>query len=670
MMEPEQEIEQLREQVRFHLHRYHVLDDPEIADVEFDLLFDRLVELENANPDLVVPDSPTQRVGAEPSTEFDEVVHAIPMLSLDKCVSGDEIKAWQDRCVRILGEDVLSYVCEPKIDGVAVSLLYEDGGLVRAATRGNGEVGEDITSNVRTIDQVPLRLLGVDVPRSIEIRGEIYMPLAGFHAYNARAMKSGEKTVVNPRNGAAGSLRQLDPGVTAQRPLSVFCYAMGRCSDDFRPRTHADVLEAFRKWGCCVNPRVEVVEGCEACIVYIERLAQERASLGYEIDGVVLKANDFSAQERLGSVTRKPRWAMAFKYPAEEVTTIITGVEFQVGRTGAITPVAKLDPVFVGGVTVSNATLHNMDEIARLGIRVGDAVIVHRAGDVIPQVVGVVESRRPAGARRIPIPRKCPACGTVLEKIGDEVVVRCPSGMTCVAQRKEAIEHFASRSGMDIEGLGDKLIDQLVDQELVKTPADLYQLRGEDLTELDRMGAKSSANLLESIRKSCDTTLARFIHALGIREVGEATAIALAERFGDLEPLMAATLDELTEVEDVGPIVAGNLRSFFDNRDNNEIVLALVAAGVCWPVTDGLVNVPCAGETWVLTGTLESMSRGEARTRLRNLGAKVAGSVSPNTTRVVAGPGAGAKLARAEVLEVPVLSETDFLAFLRNHEGA
>ena len=670
MMDPEKEIEQLRERVRFHLHRYHVLDDPEIADVEFDLLFDRLVELEDENPDLVVPDSPTQRVGAEPSTAFDQVVHAIPMLSLDKCVSGDEIRAWQDRCVRILGEDILSYVCEPKIDGVAVSLLYENGVLVRAATRGNGEIGEDITNNVRTIDQVPLRLLGVDVPRSIEIRGEIYMPIAGFNAYNARAMKSGEKTIVNPRNGAAGSLRQLDPSVTAERPLAVFCYAMGSCSDDFRPSTHLDVLGAFRKWGCCVNPRVEGVEGIEACVLYTERLAQDRAWLGYEIDGVVLKANDFSTQERLGSVTRKPRWAMAFKYPAEEVTTVITGVEFQVGRTGAITPVAKLEPVFVGGVTVANATLHNMDEIARLGIRVGDVVIVHRAGDVIPQVVGVVESRRPAGARRVSIPDECPACGTVLERIGDEVVVRCPGGMTCVAQRKEAIKHFASRSGMDIEGLGDKLIDQLVDQKLVKTPADLYQLRGEDLTQLDRMGAKSSENLLGSIRKSCNTTLARFIHALGIREVGEATAIGLAERFGDLEPLMVASLEELTEVEDVGPTVAGNLRSFFDNRDNNEIVLALVAAGVNWPVTEGRVNLPCAGETWVLTGTLQSMSRGDARTRLRNLGAKVTGSVSPNTTRVVAGPGAGAKLARAEDLEVPVVNETDFLAFLRNHEGA
>tara|TARA_B100001146_G_scaffold215299_1_gene217470 strand:- start:1107 stop:3119 length:2013 start_codon:yes stop_codon:yes gene_type:complete len=670
MMEPRKEIEQLREQVRFHLHRYHVLDDPEIPDIEFDALFDRLVQLEHANPDLVVSDSPTQRVGAEPSTVFDEVVHSAPMLSLDKCVSGDEIQAWQDRCARILGEDVSSYVCEPKIDGVAVSLLYEDGVLVRGATRGNGEIGEDITNNVRTIDQIPLRLLGDDVPRSIEIRGEIYMPLAGFQAYNARAVKNGEKPFVNPRNGAAGSLRQLDPRVTAHRPLSIFCYAMGRCSVDFRPRTHAEVLAAIRNWGCCVNEHVEVVEGFKACITYIERVVQDRGSLGYEIDGVVLKANDFAVQERLGSVTRKPRWAIAFKYPAEEVSTVITAVEFQVGRTGAITPVAKLEPVFVGGVTVSNATLHNMDEVSRLDIRLGDTVIVHRAGDVIPQVVSVVESRRPPGARRVPIPRKCPECGTALEKIADEVVVRCPAGMTCVAQRKEAIQHFASRSAMDIEGLGEKLIDQLVDQNLVKNTADLYRLRGEDLVALDRMGAKSAENLLRSLSESCDTTLAHFIYALGIREVGEATAIALAERFGDLEPLMEATLDLLYEVEDVGPTVAGNVLSFFEDRENREIVSALVAAGVHWPIVEGRVSRPCFGETWVLTGTLQSMSRDEARTRLRNLGAKVAGSVSPNTTRVVAGDDAGAKLARAEVLEIPVLSETDFLTFLGSHESA
>ena len=668
MMKPKEEIKQLREKVRFHLHRYHVLDDPEIPDIEFDVLFDRLVELEKTHPDLVVADSPTQRVGAEPLTQFDEVVHSAPMLSLDKCVSEAEIRAWQVRCERIVGGEIPHYVCEPKIDGVAVSLLYEDGVLIRAATRGNGEIGEDITNNVRTIDQVPLRLLHEDVPRSIEIRGEIYMPLVGFHEYNALAMKTGEKRVVNPRNGAAGSLRQLDPRVTADRPLAIFCYAMGSCSEEFRPRRHSDVLEAFRNWGCCVNDRIEVVEDIGACIEYVQRLAQDRASLGYEIDGVVIKANDFGVQQRLGSVTRRPRWAMAFKYPAEEVTTVITDVEFQVGRTGAITPVAKLEPVFVGGVTVSNATLHNMDEVTRLGIRRGDTVIVHRAGDVIPQVVSVVESRRTPGAGRISIPRICPACGTALEKIADEVVVRCPAGMNCVAQRKEAIQHFASRSGIDIEGLGEKLIDQLVNQNLVKNPADLYGLQGEELAALDRMGEKSAENLLQSIRESRETTLVRFIYALGIREVGEATAIALAERFGDLEALMEASLDELHEIEDVGPIVAANIKNFFDDRDNRVIVSALVEAGVHWPVAAEQVNRPCVGETWVLTGTLQVMSRAEARTRLRNLGAKVAGSVSSKTTRVVAGLGAGAKLARAEVLEIPVLNEADFLVFLSNHE--
>ena len=668
MMTPKEEIKQLREKVRFHLHRYHVLDDPEIPDIEFDVLFDRLVELEKTHPDLVVSDSPTQRVGAEPLTQFDEVVHSAQMLSLDKCASDAEIQAWQVRCERILGAEIPHYVCEPKIDGVAVSLLYEDGVLIRAATRGNGEIGEDITNNVRTIDQVPLRLLHEDVPRSIEIRGEIYMPLVGFHEYNALAMKAGEKPVVNPRNGAAGSLRQLDPRVTADRPLAIFCYAMGSCSEEFQPRMHSDVLEAFRNWGCCVNDRIEVVEDIGACMEYIQRLAQDRASLGYEIDGVVIKANDFGVQQRLGSVTRRPRWAMAFKYPAEEVTTVITDVEFQVGRTGAITPVAKLEPVFVGGVTVSNATLHNMDEVTRLGIRRGDTVIVHRAGDVIPQVVSVVESRRTPGARRISIPKICPACGTALEKIADEVVVRCPAGMNCVAQRKEAIQHFASRSGIDIEGLGEKLIDQLVNQNLVKNPADLYGLQGEELAALDRMGEKSAENLLQSIRESRDTTLVRFIYALGIREVGEATAIALAECFGDLEALMEASLDELHEIEDVGPIVAANIKNFFEDLDNRVIVSALVEAGVRWPVATAQVSRPCGGETWVLTGTLQAMSRAEARSRLRNLGAKVAGSVSSKTTRVVAGLDAGAKLARAEVLEVPVLNETDFLVFLSNHE--
>ena len=668
MMEPKKEIKELREKLRFHLHRYHVLDDPEIPDVEFDLMFDRLVELEHTHPHLVASDSPTQRVGAEPLTQFDEVVHSVPMLSLDKCATDAEIQAWRDRCERILDGEIPHYVCEPKIDGVAVSLLYEDGVLMRAATRGNGEIGEDITNNVRTIDQVPLRLLHEDVPRSIEIRGEIYMPLVGFHEYNALAMKTGEKPVVNPRNGAAGSLRQLDARVTADRPLAIFCYAMGSCSSEFRPRTHSQVLEAFRQWGCCVNERIEVVEDIGACSEYIERLAEDRASLGYEIDGVVIKADDFGVQQRLGSVTRRPRWAMAFKYPAEEVTTVITDVEFQVGRTGAITPVAKLEPVFVGGATVSNATLHNMDEVKRLGIRRGDTVIVHRAGDVIPQVVSVVESRRMPGARRISIPRICPACGTTLDKIGDEVVVRCPAGMNCVAQRKEVIQHFASRAGMDIEGLGEKLIDQLVDQDLVDNPADLYGLQTAELARLDRMGEKSAENLVQSIRESRDTTLVRFIYALGIREVGEATAIALAEYFGGLEPLMEASLDELHEIEDVGPIVAANIRNFFEDSGNRVIVSALVQAGVHWPVAAERVSRPCVGETWVLTGTLQAMSRAEARTRLRNLGAKVAGSVSSNTTRVVAGLGAGAKLARAEALEVPVLSEADFRVFLSNHE--
>ena len=662
------QIEQLRSQVRHHLHRYHVLDDPEISDGEFDVLFDRLVALEQAHPQYLDPDSPTQRVGAQPSSQFGEVAHLVAMLSLDKCTTIDELTDWVARCERFLGDSIAQFGCEPKIDGVAVSLLYEGGRLVRGATRGDGERGEDITANVRTIESIPLRLEG-DVPETLEVRGEIYMPLDGFHAYNERARTTGEKPVINPRNGAAGSLRQLDPKVTAARPLSMFCYSMGTSSDEFQPTRHSDVLEAFGAWGCRVNERFRVLSSVAEIEDYVQALLTEREQLGYEIDGVVIKVNDFSLQRRLGNVTRKPRWAIAYKYPAEEATTVLQDVEFQVGRTGAITPVAKLDPVFVGGVTVSNATLHNMDEIERLDLRIGDTVMVRRAGDVIPQVVKVVESKRPPNARAVGLPTQCPVCATTIERPEDEVVARCPAGLECPAQRKEGIRHFASRLAMDIEGLGDKLVDQLVELGLVATPADLYALDQSQIESLDRMGPKSAENLVAALGTSKDTTFARFIYALGIREVGETTAATLAMRFGTLQPLMDADLETLQEVDDVGPIVAGKVRRFFDDPANREMAQALVSAGLQWEVAERRVDTPCTGETWVITGTLEAMGRNEAKARLVELGAKVAGSVSKKTSRVVAGPGAGSKLTKAQELEIPILDESGFLAFLDDHDA-
>lgn len=674
--EAESRISELRRLVRHHNHRYYVLDSPEIADAEYDVLYDELVALEAAHPDLVTGDSPTQRIGASPLEQFNAVTHEVAMLSLDKCNTHEELADWIQRCRGRLDEgEALDFVCEPKVDGVAVALTYENGRLVLGATRGDGQTGEDITANVRTVGAVPLIMRedsGHAFPPRIEVRGEIYMPVAEFEAFNEQARRRDEKTLVNPRNGAAGSLRQLDPKVTASRPLTMYCYSIGWVEGAWQPVTHMEALERLSAWGFRVNPDARAVGGLAGCLGYVEEMLERRDSLGYDIDGVVIKVNDLDQQVRLGAVTRKPRWAIAFKYPAEEATTTLTGVEFQVGRTGAITPVARLEPVFVGGVTVSNATLHNMDEVRRLDIRVGDTVMVRRAGDVIPQVVSVIEAKRPADALAVALPDGCPSCGSPIVRPDSEAVARCSAGPEiCPAQRKERLRHFASRLALDIEGLGDKLIEQLVDKEQVTVAADLFRLQQDELIRLERMGAKSAEKLLAAIERSRETTLARFIYALGIREVGEATAQSLASHFGDLEPLRRAEVAELEQVADVGPVVAGNIHRFFADVENARAVDALLEAGVRWPaVTVDAGPQPLVGQTWVLTGTLESLTRDAAKAELVALGAKVSGSVSKKTSQVVAGPGAGSKLDKARELGVPVMNEAEFLDVLQSHRHA
>jgi DNA ligase (NAD+) len=665
-------IEALRALIHHHNYRYHVLDDPEISDADFDTLYGELVALEERHPELVTPDSPTQRVGASALPQFEPVHHLVPMLSLNKGTAVEELTDWDRRIRARLERDApLAYTCEPKIDGVAVSLLYRDGLLVQAATRGDGDTGENITANARTIRAIPLRLRDDDPPPIVEVRGEIYMPIADFERFNDAARRAGERPLVNPRNGAAGSLRQLDPRITAKRPLSIFCFSIGQLEGRAWPGTQSAVLAQLEAWAIRVNPLVQRVSSIDGCVDYIEQLRARRTSLPYEIDGVVIKVDDLALQERLGTLHRRPRWALAFKYPAEEATTRLQDVEFQVGRTGAITPVARLEPVFVGGVTVSNATLHNMDEIRRLDLRVGDTVLVHRAGDVIPKVASVLHDRRPADARAITLPTQCPACGADIVQPEGEAVARCSGGLSCPAQRKQAVRHYASRLALDIRGLGDKLVEQLVDGGHVETVADLYRLTPERLATLERMGARSAENVVAQIDASRQCTLPRFIYALGIRGVGEATAQNLARHFGDIEPLMAADEETLAAVSDVGPIIAGQIRAFFEQPHNREVIAALRAAGVTWPRIEGLAQgQPLAGQTWVLTGTLEALTRDEAKERLSALGAKVAGSVSAKTTVVVAGPGAGSKLDKARELNIDVMDEPTFIELLRRHGAA
>tara|TARA_R110001599_G_scaffold353795_2_gene597915 strand:- start:56823 stop:58853 length:2031 start_codon:yes stop_codon:yes gene_type:complete len=668
--EIEQEVSALRELLNSWNYQYYVLDQPSVPDAEYDRAFRRLTELEAGYPGLLRSDSPTQRVGAIPLDRFRQVSHEVPMLSLDNAFDEQDMLDFNRRLQDRLGApgEQLEFACEPKLDGIAVSLLYREGVLERAATRGDGTTGEDITQNVRTIPSVPLRLQGSGYPAVLEVRGEIYMPRAGFEQLNERAREAGEKPFVNPRNAAAGSLRQLDARITALRPLEMCSYSVGLVSGGELPGRHAAVLQRLQEWGLRINAESRVVQGIEACAEYYVDLAARRDELPYDIDGIVFKVNDLGLQQQLGFVSRAPRWAIARKFPAQEEMTQLLDVEFQVGRTGAITPVARLKPVFVGGVTVSNATLHNSDEIERLGVLIGDTVIVRRAGDVIPKVVSVVLALRPADARAIAFPTSCPVCGSAVERAADEAVVRCMGGLVCAAQQKAAIRHFASRRAMDIDGLGDKLVEQLVDEGLVVNVGSLYQLRREQLLELERMGEKSADNLLAALQKSKQTTLARFIFALGIREVGEATALALARHFGSWEAITDASEERLLEVSDVGPVVADHLRQFFDSASSLAVVQALRDAGVRWQnLTVATEDLPLSGQTWVVTGKLEQMGRDDAKAHLQALGAKVAGSVSAKTTRVVAGPGAGSKLAKAHELEIDVIDEAAFLAFLSDH---
>ncbi len=664
-------VARLRETVNRHNFLYHTLDTPEVSDAEFDRLFHELKALESDYPDLVADDSPTQRVGSQPLDSFDQVVHEMPMLSLDNAFGEEDMHDFNRRVLARLGSnDDVAYACEPKIDGVAVSLLYEDGRLVRGATRGDGATGEDITSNVRTIDSIPLTPMGTGYPQRLEVRGEIYFSLSGFEQMNNDALARGQKTFANPRNAAAGTLRQLDPRETAQRPLTMFAYSIGVVAGGEMPATHTEILARLGEWGLRINPLVESVTGVEACIDYYDAMMARRAALDYEIDGVVFKVDAIEEQNRLGMLTRTPRWAMAHKFPAEEGTTVLEDVEFQVGRTGAVTPVARLRPVKVGGVTISNATLHNMDEVGRLALKIGDTVVIQRAGDVIPKVAAVLIEHRPDSAKDIVLPKSCPACGSEVLQPEGEVLARCIGGLECSAQRKESIRHFASRLALDIEGLGEKLVNQLVDEGLITSPADLYKLTAASLVELERMAPKSANNLLAALERSKRTTLPRFIYALGIQEVGESTANSLAMYFKDIDALRTAEEETLQQVADVGPIVAGKIARFFAQDVNNRVIDELLASGVDWEKMASQTDPQVlAGQTFVLTGTMSTLTRNEAKARLQALGAKVSGSVSSKTTAVVAGDAAGSKLTKAQSLNIPVMTEADLVELLEKPSG-
>ncbi len=674
----------LRAELERHNYQYYVLDAPSVPDAEYDALFRELQDIEAAHPDLLTPESPTQRVGGQPLSAFDTVRHAMPMLSLNNGFEDDDVLSFDRRCAQGLGRaapaaegtadlfsaaEAVEYACELKFDGLAMSLRYEGGRLVQAATRGDGETGEDVTANVRTIKAIPLRLRGdaAALPAVLEVRGEVFMYRRDFDKLNARQAEAEEKTFVNPRNAAAGSLRQLDPRITAKRPLSFFAYGLGELQGAARPGTHSAMLDWFAGLGMPVCAEREVVRGAQGLLDFYRAVGERRAALPYDIDGVVYKVNALAEQERLGFVSRAPRFALAHKFPAQEMTTVVEDIEVQVGRTGAITPVARLAPVFVGGVTVTNATLHNEDEVRRKDVHIGDTVIVRRAGDVIPEVVAVVLERRPADARAFVMPTACPVCGSHIEKLEGEVIARCTGGLICAAQRKQALLHFAQRRAMDIEGLGDKVVEQLVDQGIVHTPADLYKLGIAKLAALERMADKSATNLVAAIEASRATTLNRFVFALGIRHVGEATAKDLARHFGKLDGLMAADEAALLEVNDVGPVVAQSIANFLAEPHNVEVIEQLRAAGVHWQESEPAARAapaPLAGKTFVLTGTLPTLSREDAKERLEAAGAKVAGSVSKKTDYVVAGAEAGSKLDKAEALGVPVIDEAAMLALL------
>jgi DNA ligase (NAD+) len=664
---PAQRAAQLRELLDRYNYRYHALDDPEVPDAEYDRLLLELRDIELRHPQLVTQDSPTQRVGAAPVAAFGAVHHRLPMLSLDNAFSEQEVRDFDRRIhERVADERPISYSAEPKLDGLAFSAVYQNGEFVQGATRGDGETGEDVTQNLRTIAALPLKLRGAGTPRLLEVRGEVFMPLAGFERFNREAAARGEKPYVNPRNAAAGSLRQLDSRLTAARPLDVFIYGVGYVEDGELPGHHSRVLQQLKRWGFKICPQSRVVESIEGCLEYYREIGAARRTLLYQIDGVVYKVDDIELQRRLGFVSRAPRWAIAHKFPAEEALTTVREIEFQVGRTGALTPVARLEPTFVGGVTVSNATLHNMDELARKDVRVGDTVVIRRAGDVIPEVARVLlERRSKPPPPPVELPARCPVCGSPVVREADHAAARCTGGRFCAAQRREEIKHFASRRALDIQGLGDKLVDQLVEREWVRTPADLFDLPADQLATLERLADKSAQKLKAAIEAAKQTTLPRFLYALGIRDVGEATAASLALYFGDVAALRGATVEEIQRVPDVGPVVAAHVAAYFSDEDNARMVDRLLASGIRWPAPARAAGGEFAGKTFVLTGTLQGMTRDAAQGEIAARGGKVSGSVSQKTHFVVAGADAGSKLKKAQQLAIPILDEAAFVKLLQ-----
>ena len=666
------QISTLRDLIRHHEYCYYVLDAPEIPDVEYDKLIKQLQNLELTHPELITPDSPTQRVGGAPLSQFSSIRHQLPMLSLDNVFDESSFIAFNKRIkdrLELDEEQAVEYCCELKLDGLAVSLLYENGQLIQAATRGDGTTGEDITANVRTIKTIPLVLQGENIPSRLEVRGEVFMTHKGFAKLNAEAEKRNEKIFANPRNAAAGSLRQLDPKITAKRPLTFFCYGVGINEGADLPNTHYARLMQFKAWGLPVSDKVQIRHGAQEALDYFKQIGDQRMSLDFDIDGVVIKVNSIAEQEQLGFVARAPRWATAFKFPAQEEVTKLNKVDFQVGRTGAITPVARLEPVSVAGVIVSNATLHNSDEIIRLGIREGDYVTVRRAGDVIPQIVAVIKDRRPADTKEIIFPTHCPICGSIIVRDEGQAISRCAGGLICQAQRKEALKHFVSRRAMNVEGLGDKIIEQLVDKEYVETPADLYKLTVPILCSLDKVGEKLANNLLGALDKSKNTSLNRFIFALGIPNVGEVTAENLVNQLGNLTAIENASLEQLQSVNDIGAIIAESIIDFFQEPHNRTVIDQLISEeiGIHWPDVEVQLlttNSPFTDKTVVLTGTLSILTRDEAKAKLKQLGAKVTGSVSKKTDLVIAGEAAGSKLTKAQELGIKVINEQELINLL------
>jgi len=662
----EAQILQLREQINSHNTHYYTLDAPVITDAEYDRKLKALIKLETENPKLITADSPTQKVGGTVLDAFSKVRHEVPMLSLNNVFSSKDLSEFIDRINKLLNNKTETLFCaEPKLDGLAISLLYKNGKLIRAATRGDGSVGEDVTHNVKTIHNIPLNLNGDNIPDAIEIRGEVVMPIAAFNAYNEQAKKKAEKGFANPRNAAAGSLRQLNSAITAKRPLAFYSYGIGLLENGILANSHYQRLLQLKQWGLPVSDEIALKSGINGCLDYYQHILQKRDHLPYEIDGIVYKVDDIKLQQQLGFITRAPRWAIAHKFPAQEEQTRLLDVEFQVGRTGAVTPVALLKPVFVGGVTISRASLHNQDEIDRLGIKIGDTVVVRRAADVIPQITRTLPEKNTEN-RSIIFPQLCPVCESEIERIEGEAIARCSGGLYCAAQRKEAIQYFASRKAMNIDGLGEKVVEQLVDADLIHTPADLFTLKTEQLIDLERMGPKKATNLINALSKSRHTTLAKFLLSLGIREVGEATAKNLADHFLTLDALKQATVDHLIKVDDVGDIVAKHVVNFFRQPHNLEVIDALVKSGIQWPEIPPKEqqSQPLADKTYVLTGTLTQMKRNDAKASLQALGAKVSGSVSAKTDCVVAGESAGSKLTKAYALNIPVIDENELIALL------